>query len=164
MSPLPRGFEPLTPGSREQLCDLLERVQILSDFPRREVEILAPYFGAYKIQPQTAIFNEGRKDNFLCFLVEGTADVIKQQSDQEQRKIATIRAGKTMGEMAFLDHQPHSATVVSTDEAIVLLLSESGFQRLSKEHPRVALNLLWRVSRLLSQRLRQTSGQLVDYL
>jgi CRP-like cAMP-binding protein len=166
MNPLPTGFEQLGygPSFKSTLCDLLERVQLLSDFPRREIETLAPYVGAYKVAPRTVIFTEGGKNNFLCFLADGVVDVIKQQKDESPRKLATIRPGKAIGEMTFLDHQPHSATVVATSEAVVLLLTETGFQRLSEENPRLALKVMSRIGQLLSHRLRQTSGQLVDYL
>jgi CRP-like cAMP-binding protein len=155
------GFGPSFHGA---LCDLLEQVHLLSDLPRREIETLAPYVGAYTVKPETVIFSEGGKDNFLCFLAEGQVEVVKRQRADEDRKLALIRAGKTIGEMAFLDKQPHSATVTARGEALVLLLTENAFERLSDENPRLALKILWRISQLLSHRLRQTTGQLVDYL
>ena len=166
MSQLPEGFEQMGygPSFKSTLCDLLERVQLLSDLPRREIETLAPYVGAYKVAPRTEIFSEGARDNFLCLLVEGVVEVFKQQNDESRRKLATVRPGKALGEMAFLDHQPHSATVLATGEAIVLLLTMTGFERLSEENPRLALKVMSRIGQLLSHRLRQTSGQLVDYL
>jgi len=44
------------------------------------------------------------------------------------------------------------------------VLTGEGFARLSLEVPRLALKILLKLSKLLSQRLRQTSGVLVDYL
>ena len=51
------------------------------------------------------------------------------------------------------------------DPRLVILNREpTDLDRIAAEHPALAAKLLWRLAQLLSQRLRQTSGMLVDYL
>lgn len=165
-SPLPKGLEQLGFGTsfRDSVCELLEGIPMFADLPRREIEILAQYVGAYSAKPGTQVFAEGGRSNFLCFVAAGSLEVLKEQKENHRPRLALIRAGKAVGEMAFLDKQPHSASVVASTDTTLLLLTALGFERLSEEHPRLALKLLWRLSQLLSHRLRQTSGQLVDFL
>jgi CRP-like cAMP-binding protein len=72
--------------------------------------------------------------------------------------------GRAFGEMSVIDAEPRSATLVAREPGLLMVLTGESFASLSDEHPRVALNLLQRMARSLSQRLRQTSGQLADYL
>ncbi len=66
--------------------------------------------------------------------------------------------------LALIDGEPRSATCVATEPSVLLALTQAGFQRLCEERPALALKLLTRIAKLMSRRLRQTSGRLVDYL
>lgn len=159
------SFEQLGYGSafKETLCTMLEETQLFGAFSRPEVELLADFVHAYRARKGTTIFSEGKRDSFLCILVDGKLEVLKE-TDGSQRRLATIRAGKTVGEMSIIDEQPHSATVVAATEVDLLLLTQNNLQRIADEHPRLGYKVLWRIAQQLSSRLRQTSGQLVDRL
>ena len=73
-------------------------------------------------------------------------------------------AGKTLGEMAVVDGEPRSATCVAKRECVLLLLTKDNFQCIVRQRPGLAVKLLVVIAKLLSQRLRQVSGVLVDYL
>ena len=161
-----RRLQPLGAGPKvdEQLCDMLESVQLLRDLNRPDIEALAECAGAYRAPADTVIFHEGQRDPFLCLVVEGRLQVFKEQDTATRRKLATIRAGKVIGEMSLIDGLPHSATVVATEASTLLILTSRGLERLEQTRPRLALRLTWKLARELSQRLRQTSGLLVDHL
>jgi CRP-like cAMP-binding protein len=163
---LPNGLEQLGYGTayQETLCELLESIPMFADLPRREVEVLARHMGAYAARPGTVVFPEGGRSPYLCFVATGMLEVLKEQREHDRRRLAVIRPGKAVGEMAFIDKQPHSASVVANTDTTLLLLTARGFEHLSEDSPRLALKLLWRLGELLSHRLRQTSGQLVDFL
>ncbi len=165
-SDLPKGLEQLGFGStfRDEICTMLESIQMFSELGHREIEILAGYVQAYRAPPKTVLLREGKRDSYMCLIVEGKLEVFKERNEGEQRRLATIRGGKSIGEMALIDAQPHSATVITREETTLLLLTRMGFDRLREEHPRLAFDVLWKIAQLLSFRLRQTSGMLVDYL
>ncbi len=150
---------------KEQLCGMLEEIQLFSDFGRKEIELLANYTQAYRAPKGTTVFSEGRRDSYLCILVEGKLDVLKEvDPDTPPKLLTTVRAGKTVGEMSLIDELPHSATVVTRTEAVLLLLTKYHLERINEDHPRLGLKVLLKIAQLLSHRLRQTSGQLIDYL
>jgi CRP/FNR family cyclic AMP-dependent transcriptional regulator len=163
---LPKGLVQLGYGAtfRERIADMLESIAMFDGFARRELELLADYLHAYEAPSGSVLLREGRRDGFLWLLVDGRLDVIKEAEGGKQRRLATVRAGKAIGEMSIIDEQPHSATVVVTTPATLLLLTKQSFERIGEEHARVGFRLLWKVAEVLSHRLRQTSGQLVDYL
>lgn len=162
---LPKGLKQLGYGNayREDIINMMEETIMFSDFSRRELEQLADYMHAYEAGVGTVVFKEGNKDSYLCVVIEGKLDVFKE-SGKGDKKLATIRPGKVIGEMAIIDEQPHSATVVAKSDSILLLATKHTLNSLFDEQPRLAYRLLWKIAQLLSHRLRQTSGMLVDYL
>lgn len=142
-----------------QLCQMLEKVQLLQDFERAEIEKLSHYCGAYKADSGVVIFKEGEKSHFMCLLVDGRVNIFK-----ENKQVATIRTGKSMGEMSMVDGYPHSATAISDSDSEFILFTHFQFEHLCDENPAIGLKLYKVISKLMSLRLRQTTGTLIDYL
>jgi CRP-like cAMP-binding protein len=89
---------------------------------------------------------------------------MKEGTGHASKRIGTAAAGRIVGEMSLMDGEPRSASVVADEPTTFVLLTGEGFSRLSSEVPRLAVKVLLKISKLISQRLRQTSGALVDYL
>ena len=62
------------------------------------------------------------------------------------------------------NREPRSATVVADTDVRLLILQRSEFDRLLDNQPKVAAKILLRIARLLSHRLRGTTGQLAEHL
>ena len=65
---------------------------------------------------------------------------------------------------AGVDDQPHSATAIANEDSNLLMLTRMNFERLTQEEPVLCNRVLTQIARLLSLRLRQTTGILVDHL
>jgi CRP-like cAMP-binding protein len=149
---------------REELCTLIERAPMFSNLTRPEVQIMARYARAYEAKKGAIIFREGEKGHFMCVLLEGRVNILKETLEREQKKVATVRRGKSMGEMSMLDELPYSATAKAVEDTKLLMITKLNFERLSEEQPIVCNMLLRQIARLMSLRLRQTTGILLDYL
>ena len=110
------------------------------------------------------IVREGSTDAYLCLLVDGKVNVVKEGESGAPKELGSIGPGKTFGEMSLIDGERRSASVVAEERSTLVVLTGDGFSRLSLEVPRLGLKVLFKISKLLSQRLRQTSGALVDRL
>lgn len=149
---------------RDTLCDMIEAVPMFSELTRPEVQTLAGFVRAYEVKRDAVIFKEGDKGMFMCVVSLGRVDILKESQEREQKKVATVRPGKSMGEMSLLDELPYSATAIARDDTQLLLLTRMSFERLSTEQPVLCNVLLRQIARLMSLRLRQTTGILLDYL
>ena len=149
-----------------EIGDMLERADMFRDMARAEVDVFARYVQAYNAPVGAEVLLEGDRESCMFVVAEGKLDILKQTDEASgiKKKIATVRSGKTIGEMSLLDGMPHSATAVVVDPAILLLITKSHFDRLLKEQPEVALSVVYKMAMLMSLRLRQTSGVLIDYL
>lgn len=76
--------------------------------------------------------------------------------------IIAVTSLQGFGEMALLDREVRSATVLADDELVCLSLSRSQFDALALEHPGLALKLLANLGRELSQRIRLLNQRLVS--
>ena len=151
-------------GFHDELCAMIEKTMIFKEFSPREVETLTHYVRAYQLDEGETLFREGEKGTFMCFLVEGKIDVFKNDQDSRPKKVTTIRSGRTIGEMSLLDEMPHSATGIAAEPVRLVMLTRSGLDTLMVEHAALANRLLFEIAKLLSLRLRQTTGVLADYI
>jgi CRP-like cAMP-binding protein len=151
---------------REEFCDILERLDLCKDLSRRQVEILADNLHVFQALPGTIVLKEGSKGQVgdLCLVVQGKLDVYKEAHVDDLRKIAEIHRGKHLGELSFIDSQPHSATVVAAAPSTIAILSQANFDAIAEHYPPIGIRLLWQVAYIMSQRLRKTSADLVDHL
>ncbi len=147
-----------------EITNMLERSDMFRDFNRQDVESFAHYFQAYAAPKGVMVLEEGRRDSYMFVIASGKLDIFKSSNDSDEKKIATVRAGKTIGEMSILDGMNHSATAVVVEPAVLLLLTKSRFEQFMQSEPEVALKVLRKMAQLMSLRLRQTSGMLIDHL
>jgi CRP-like cAMP-binding protein len=145
-------------------AELLERTQWANEYAFNEIERLAEYLQVRLVKRGAIVFREGDKDATLFVVAAGKVGVFKSGARKQDHPIATIGPGHTLGEMALIDGQPRSAGAVAVEDLTLLALSRADLDRLANDHPRLAVKVLLKVSRLLSQRLRQTTSNLADRL
>lgn len=95
------------------------------------------------------VVTQGASDNDIYFILAGQVDVLINN-----RHVAIRETGEAVGEMAILDPSaPRAATVSARSNVVALKVSESDFDKIAQDFPRV-----WRiVARIVSERLRQRS-------
>ena len=160
----PQQLELLGSGHRfrDEFCEMLEH--IYNDLEWAEIRDMSSYMKVYRIHAGATLFHEGEDGNYMCTVIAGKVDVHKENWHFENKVVASIEKGKMFGEMSMVDGEPRSATAVIATEAILAILTRKDFKRLVDEKPALGVKILMRVARQLSQRLRRTSGILVDYL
>lgn len=150
--------------SDEDLANKLELTHWASHFNWDQVGLISQYLDAYNATQGTVIFEEGSEDTSMSIVIKGTIEIIKQESGSQSNLIATINHSQSFGEMSLIDGDTRSARAVAATDVEFLSLSRENLLRLKKVKPEVAFDLLWIVAKMLSQRLRRTSGNLVAEL
>ena len=95
------------------------------------------------------VFKEGEAR--LEFFVVKSGSVAVRRGN---RTLQVLEPGEIFGEMALIDSEPRSATVIAETDSIVVPVSEKQFLFMTSEAPYFALSVM----RVLVQRLR-TSNQ-----
>ncbi len=144
-------------------AQILEKTRWASEFSWENVRKICQYIQPVMARKGAVVFKEGDRDDTLGIIVKGSIDILKK-SDQEIKKVATLQSSQTFGEMSLLDGEPRSATGVAVEDAIIFMLSKKNLLDIAEDHPRLGFQILWKISKLLSQYLRKTTGRLVDFM
>jgi CRP-like cAMP-binding protein len=149
-----------------QVCDLIRRSGFFPDLEPDEINMLAYWMKAYMAKAGTLILKEGQEGvASLCIIVDGKVNIFKQSSPNDDHvKIAEIDSGASIGEMSVVDGLPFSASAISLVDTTILIMTRDDFQNLLKKNSNLGIKILFRVSRLISERLRTTTGRLADLL
>ena len=92
-------------------------------------------------QPGQIIFSEYEPGDNFYFILNGTVRITKIVSDKE-KTLDTMTSGDIFGEMAILESQPRSATILAETEVKVLEFNRANFEMLLQSNPQMALKLL----------------------
>ena len=150
--------------NNEQRADLLEKTAWSLSFNRADLLVLAEFTKACSATPGAILCRQGDTDYSMGIIIEGEAVVMKTNSDGSESAVGRLGKDKSFGEMSILNREPRSATVVADTDVRILILNRDEFDRLLSNQPKMAAKFLLRIARLLSQRLRETTGQLAEYL
>ncbi len=159
-------FHSLGEGSafQDQLCAMLERTHVCRQLPPEDIDILARQAHAYRMAPGHYLFREGGRDSALFIIAEGTIKILKEAGYRHYRTIAIIHRGTVLGEMSVVDGRPFSASALAVEPTDVILITRRNVLGLIERHPELGNKLLLQLARLISLRLRRTSGLLVEHL
>jgi CRP/FNR family cyclic AMP-dependent transcriptional regulator len=76
--------------------------------------------------------------------------------------LATLGPGEFFGDISLFDHGPRSADVVANADSVVLKISSSSIEQLSKSAPELATPFLRNIGQTLSARIRADNKRLRD--
>ena len=137
---------------------------LFDDFTQADLEHLGPFMQVYRAPPTGMIIREGDPGDFMVFIIDGLVDVTKTDRWGLVKRIAVVQAGAALGEMSMIDGEARFASCAAIEATTFTLLTRPALQRLITAEPRLASKILMRLVFMLSQRLRQTSAKLVNYL
>ena len=101
-----------------------------------------------------ALLQAGEEDRALYLITEGAVGV---RLPRDESAFKTIEAPSVLGELAFFDGRPRSATLDAVTDVEVVRLDEAGFDRLTRDAPELAHAMLRDLARILALRLRIAS-------
>jgi len=122
--------------SRRELTELLSDVSLFSRCSRSERATVARHMETAVLAADTPLIEEGEEGDALFVIIDGSATVRRGGRD-----VALVGPGAYFGELALLDGEPRSATVVATDQVTVAVLGARMFLTLLREFPEMAFAL-----------------------
>ena len=146
------------------IIDFLIEIPLFDGMHAKELEIVAKHMNIIDIEKGGVLFKEGDKGDFICFVLEGRIDVIKESAHGGHVVIASLKRGRSIGEMSVIDDSPRSATAKARMQTSFLTLTKKSFDAILRDQPRIGIKILKGLARLLSLNLRKTSGLLADYM
>lgn len=129
---------------------MLERMQLFSELGSEHADMLTQH-GTVRSYPRHAVLvNEGDQSESLYVILEGRVKVYVSDEDGKEAILDIMDKGEFFGELALLDEEPRSASVMTLEATRCLIISRAEFNRCLSEHPDLALSLI----RILARRVR----------
>lgn len=139
--------------------DTTEEIVLLPQWSDAEWRRLLPYTTTRRFRSGETIIRGGDIDRSLYFITSGDVEVLLLNTrGRSSRRLALVRTGSVIGEQAFVDGQPRSATVRSVTDSELLRLSQDAFEAFAARDPALARDLIFDLARILSLRLRSTQA------
>ena len=143
---------------------LIPKCNLLENFSTAEVQALAHFMHAYRAETGVEIIREGDGGDFMLMLIEGRAEVYKRDRWNTPQLLATVEAGRTLGEMSMIDGDARFATCLAAEPTLIAVLDRESLARIIVEQPLLGAKILMELVLMLSQRLRNTSERLLGML
>jgi len=95
------------------------------------------------------VHEEDLENQTFFIIVSGSVHVTVYSNEGKQSILATLRSGEFFGEMAMLDGEPRSASVVAAESCKLLMLYRKSFIQILQQYPKIAIAMLVEMSRRL---------------
>ena len=146
-----------------RIADQLDGLELFKDFSFQELRTVSQYLHTRSVGKNEVIFHEGDPGTYMLLLVEGKLAIFKG-GECGSHLLCYEGRGRLVGEMALMDQERRSATCKAETDCEIMTLDNADLERLVQDHPLLAYRFMYALARLLSRRLRRTSGILVEYM
>ena len=130
---------------RDAKVELLKKVPLFADCSKAELRELAKSADELDLREGTVLTREGRPRREFFVLIDGTVQVT-----QKGKKVAELKGGDWLGEIALLTDKPRTATVTASSPVDVLVITDRRFRNVVESMPSIAIKVLGRVSERLT--------------
>ena len=149
---------------QEAIIGCLSGITIFADLDTKELNIISEHMHVSRIEAGDIVFKEGDPGDKMYFIVDGTLDVLKAVDGLAEKKIAVQAPGGSIGEMAVIGGFSRTATVKACSDATLLTLSRRSLNHICETRPQIGVKILMAIARLLSNHLRDTSQELLEFI
>jgi len=147
----------------KELIQLLSECDVFNELEEADLADLATMMEMKKYSTGDDLFKEGDPGGKMYIVASGAVEVQKLRSHGAGRVvIARFERGGVIGEMSLVDGMTRSATVNTVQTTKVFTLSKESFDDMIRVRKDLTIKVLLGMSKLLSLRLRNTSGWFAD--
>lgn len=120
------------------------------DFSRQWLERSEKYAKQRNLPKGALLFSQGDESDGLFILKSGRAKVFISDENGKEMVIAVLGPGEVVGEIASLDGEVRTASVVAMEPSTVLRIAQGDFKSFLKENHELAFEII----QVLTRRIR----------
>ena len=130
-----------------------DRVRFLANVPlfrglrERQLQALNKRFVSRRYGADDEIVTQGKGGAGLFILLSGAAEAVRMRRDGSKAVVNTFGPTEFFGELALLDDEPRTASVIATEDTVCLVLSQWEFFGALREDPDMSIEVLQELAR-----------------
>ncbi len=146
----------------KDLVDFIINLPLFEFLEKDDLFEVAARMDFVNLDPGEVLFNEWDKADFVCFIESGELNVTKKTGPDSSDVIATLRRGRSIGEMSIINNFPRSSTVIARSTVRLAVFPRSAFEIILEKKVDIGVNILKGLANLLSINLKKASSRLAD--
>ena len=139
----------------------LNQIPLFADLNQQEVGDVLRICERTTYAENAVICHQGEPGDSMYIIAEGKVAVRIQGPDGKPIDVATLMPGEILGELALIDEQPRSASVVAVDKVRAYKLDRAKFVMLREQLHPAAYKVLKRISLTVCGRLRRVNDNVL---
>lgn len=136
----------------------LKTVTLFAELTPTEINILSQNMITRSYPKNTVVVNEGDNTDALYLINSGRSAVTKVHNDGKEIVLAILGPGDYFGEMALIDEQPRSASIITREPSQFSIFMKPDFQQVLMANPELSLKIMQGLSQRLRSAMRQIEG------
>lgn len=153
----------------QEIIDKLVHLEIFSDFNssddehRRLLKEVCLLLEPQSYNSGDVIIKEGDTGDTLYILYEGTVQIRRNTPSNDQFAVVNLTTEQNVffGEVALIDRDTRSASVIAIENCKVLKLDGSRFKELCDKEPVLGYHVMYRISRRIASSLRRSNKEMM---
>lgn len=116
-----------------------------------------------KFKKEETIIKEGDIGSEMFIVYDGAVEIMKKTRAGDDYTVVKLKAEHNVffGEMALIDDDKRSATVLCSVDSIFIVMEKDDFVRLGNRKPEIGLPVTRVILKTLASRLRQTNEDML---
>ena len=143
---------------------VLKRFTLLAGLDDQTIEHLASISEIRNFQSGQQVYAEGEADAALFVIVNGKIRIDKQVDAEQQQTLQQIREGEILGAISFVLGGNHSVSAQAIQDAELLVIRRTEFDKLAAHNPAVAYRIMLRLAGQLAALLRDMDDRFVEMI
>ncbi len=141
-------------------AEALARSPLLSNLPADALNRLVAVARRRTYRRGEVVFHQGDPGHALYLITEGRLKVVLPAETGEEAILNVLGPGDVLGELALLDAEPRSATIVALEPVELVILAREDFLELLRRSPAAVEGVLAGLARTI----RRLSGEVSDLM
>lgn len=147
----------------ESTIERLKNIKLFEGLDDNRLRMIAEMGKQKTLGAGDTIITEGEEGDILYVMLEGSVRIMKKTMQDELYTVVVLRAADNVyfGEVALVDSDKRSATVMAETDVTLLSLDRSSFERLCEEDPWMGYRITMQIARKLSSSLRKMNSDVI---